>query len=96
MTIFRASKEHKKILEFLKKEGILNDVATFQCYCDLMFDFSLLKHGKSYYFTILAEDENFVREQSIDWLMDLKRVYYFEFRCDDFKVVFNLNKDTLN
>ena len=97
MNIFKASKEYKSILEYLKKENILNDVATFECYADQMFDYSLIKNDKSYNFTILAEDESFVREQSIEWLMDLKRVYYFEFRTDDnFEVVFNVNKENLN
>jgi len=96
MTIFRASKEYKSIMEYLKKENIINDVATFQCYADQMFDYSLTKNDKSYNFTILAEDENFVCEQDIEWLMDLKRVHYFEFRTDGFEVVFNVNNDKLN
>ena len=91
MTVFKNSKEYKQIYDFLKKENVLKEQAIFQCYTDLMFDYKLELNDKVYFFTILAEEENFVCEQEIEWLIDLQRVCYFEFVCGDFQVVFNLN-----
>lgn len=93
MITFKTNKEYKIIYDYLKNEGILNDKASFKCYVDGMFDYHLEKNGKEYHFTILAEDENFIAEQEVSWLIDLKKVGYFELSSDDFYKVFNINKN---
>lgn len=92
MNTFKNSLEYRNILKIIQQENILNDAASFMCYVDGMFDYKLIKHGKNYNFTIVVAEENFVRDQEIEWLLDLNTVSYFSFRFNDIEIVFNVNK----
>jgi hypothetical protein len=93
MTTFKNSPEYREIVKFCKERNILDKEAIFQCYVDGMFDYKLLHGNKEYYLTFIFEDENLVCEQSIEWLLDLKTIKYFNFRYNEEEITFNINEN---
>ena len=72
--MFKLSKEYQEIKEECK--DILKDEAEFSCLVDGIIEYHLKKDDIKYLFFIIADDD-YVRNMSVEWLIDLKRVSYF-------------------
>lgn len=75
--MFKKSEERQAMLEELRL--ILQHRAKFTAYCDGIFNYELILNDVKYDFSIIADDD-FVSEMEVEWLLDLKRVRYFENR----------------
>jgi hypothetical protein len=72
--MFEVSEERSKMLKMFS--GLLQEKAKFSCLVDGIIEYHLVLPKEKYVIGIIADD-NFIDEMSIEWLLDIKRVQYY-------------------
>ena len=74
---FKESEAYKCIIKECKDSNIMNKKAKFSCLVDGITEYHYVDDNVTYMFTFICDDD-IVRKMEIEWILDLKRVSYFE------------------
>lgn len=80
--MFKNTEQFNDIIQELKAEKILSEVARFECFDDSIATFSYTDADIYYEFNFVCDD-TFFREMKISELLKLKRITYFNFGIYD-------------
>jgi len=80
---FKLTPQYSRIVNYCLELGILDQLATFQCFADSIFNYSI-KDEKTMVIFEFCADDSLIPQMEVSWLLDLKRVTYFH--CSIFEI----------
>lgn len=78
MEHFKSTNQYQDILRECKLSNIMRKKAYFQCFVDGIMEYELLDGNVKHVFNLWCDTENWLKDMEVEWLLDMKRVEYFE------------------